>query len=26
MERFPLVERGGDWLLARYSVSSDALK
>jgi hypothetical protein len=26
MERFTLVERGGDWLLARYSVSSDALK
>ena len=26
MERFTLVERGGDWLLARYSVNSDALK
>ena len=26
MERFTLVERGGDWLLARYTVSSDALK
>ena len=26
MERFTLVERGGDWLLARYSVSSDVLK
>ena len=26
MEQFTLVERGGEWLLARYSVSSDALK
>ena len=26
MERFTLVERGGDWLLARYTVSSDALR
>ena len=26
MEQFTLVERGGDWLLARYSVSSDALR
>ena len=26
MERFTLVERGGDWLLARYTVSSDVLK
>jgi len=26
MERFMLLERGGDWLLAGYSVSSDILK
>ena len=26
MEKFTLVERSGDWLLAGYSVSSDALK
>jgi hypothetical protein len=26
MERFTLLERGGNWLLAGYSVSSDALK
>ncbi len=26
MERFTLLERGGDWLLAGYTVSSDALK
>jgi hypothetical protein len=26
MERFTLVERGGDWLLAGYSVSSDLLR
>jgi hypothetical protein len=26
MERFTLLERGGDWLLAGYSVSSDVLK
>jgi hypothetical protein len=26
MERFTLLERGGDWLLAGYSVSSDLLK
>jgi hypothetical protein len=26
MEKFTLLERGGDWLLAGYSVSSDALK
>ncbi|MDT5267976.1 MAG: hypothetical protein QOH49_162 [Acidobacteriota bacterium] len=25
-ERFTLLERGGDWLLAGYAVSSDALK
>jgi hypothetical protein len=26
MERFTLLERGGDWLLAGYTVTSDALK
>jgi hypothetical protein len=26
MERFTLVERGGDWLLAGYKVTSDALR
>jgi hypothetical protein len=26
MERFTLLERGGDWLLAGYSVTSDLLK
>ena len=26
MERFTLLERGGEWLLAGYSVSSDVLK
>jgi hypothetical protein len=26
MEKFTLLERGGNWLLAGYSVSSDALK
>jgi hypothetical protein len=26
MERFTLLERGGDWLLAGYNVSSDVLK
>jgi hypothetical protein len=26
MEKFTLLERGGEWLLAGYSVSSDALK
>jgi hypothetical protein len=26
VERFTLLERGGDWLLAGYSVSSDLLK
>ncbi len=26
MERFTLVERGGDWLLAGYTVTSDMLK
>ena len=26
MEKFTLLERGGDWLLAGYTVSSDALK
>jgi len=26
MERFTLLERGGDWLLGGYTVSSDALK
>jgi hypothetical protein len=26
MERFTLLERGGQWVLAGYSVSSDALK
>jgi hypothetical protein len=26
MEKFTLLERGGQWLLAGYSVSSDALK
>ena len=25
-ERFTLLERGGEWLLAGYTVSSDALK
>jgi hypothetical protein len=26
MEKFTLLERGGDWLLAGYTVSSDTLK
>jgi hypothetical protein len=26
MEHFTLVERGGDWLLARYKVTSDVLR
>jgi hypothetical protein len=26
MERFTLLERGGDWLLAGYTVTSDVLK
>ncbi|HZT60380.1 MAG TPA: DUF4019 domain-containing protein [Pyrinomonadaceae bacterium] len=26
MEKFTLLERGGQWLLAGYTVSSDALK
>jgi Protein of unknown function (DUF4019) len=26
MEKFTLLERGGDWLLAGYTVNSDALK